>query len=251
MEIDTTTLILELINFAILVWILHRLLFHPIRSILEERKERLQGIADQAQSQLRESEQLRTQYTQQLKDWDDEVSKLHGELHSELAQLKAQGLEEIRVAVQKEEERLTAARDRAQQEALNEVEKLGVSRAARFIRKFLERLSGVELDIKLLHLMFDDLENPSDLHKARLVEVRSEHPSEILVKTAHALPQSEREFVSAKCQSLLQSTIRPSFLVDPSLISGARVSVGAWELRADIQAELGFFFQGLDKPVID
>jgi F-type H+-transporting ATPase subunit b len=251
MEIDSTTLILELINFAILVWVLHKLLFRPIRSILEQRGAKLQQIADQARTELEKAEQLRAQHNLQLKDWNDEVSKLRGALQSELAQLKTQGLEDLHAAIQKEEERLTAAHNRTRQEALKEVEKLGISQGARFIRKFLERLSGVELDVKLLQLLFEDLENLPTATKEQLSEIKSEYPTQIIVKTAHPLPESEQEFVSERCRTVLRADGTPNFVVDQSLISGARLSFGAWELRADIQGELGFFFQGLDNQLID
>ena len=39
MQIDATTFVLELINFAVLVWILHRFLYRPILGAIDRRRD--------------------------------------------------------------------------------------------------------------------------------------------------------------------------------------------------------------------
>ena len=52
MDIDWTTFLLELINFAILVWILKRFLYAPVRRALEARRERAEAALREAEARV-------------------------------------------------------------------------------------------------------------------------------------------------------------------------------------------------------
>jgi F-type H+-transporting ATPase subunit b len=61
LQIDST-LLLQIVNFLLLVWILNRLLFRPFLNVVEERVERTRGVRTQAEALAVKSEDLKEKY---------------------------------------------------------------------------------------------------------------------------------------------------------------------------------------------
>ena len=63
MQIDWWTLGLQTINFLIVIWLLSRFLYRPVRKIIEEREAADQAASDEAEQKLKEAEEKVAQIT--------------------------------------------------------------------------------------------------------------------------------------------------------------------------------------------
>jgi hypothetical protein len=61
MSFDPWTLAFQLLNFAVLLWVLSRLLFRPIRGIMERRAAQVQAALDAAEQARAEAGQLKAE----------------------------------------------------------------------------------------------------------------------------------------------------------------------------------------------
>nr|WP_305908691.1 ATP synthase F0 subunit B [Methylomarinum sp. Ch1-1]MDP4521541.1 ATP synthase F0 subunit B [Methylomarinum sp. Ch1-1] len=59
MEFNLSSFFLEIINFLILIWILQRLFYRPIRDMIARRKELIDHSLGQAEQMRKEAEQLK------------------------------------------------------------------------------------------------------------------------------------------------------------------------------------------------
>ena len=75
MELSLTTFILEIVNFLVLVWILKRLFFAPVKKVIEERKAAVAKTLKDAQETKTQAEALKVQYEGRLKEWEGEKVK--------------------------------------------------------------------------------------------------------------------------------------------------------------------------------
>ncbi len=63
MELNWSTLLLEIVNFLVLVWILKRFLYRPVLQVIEERRSRHRGDPDRGTAAPgRRPSRLRGQY---------------------------------------------------------------------------------------------------------------------------------------------------------------------------------------------
>ena len=69
MELNWTTVILEIINFLVLVWILKRFLYRPVLQVIEERRARIEATLAEAKEQQEAAERLQPQYENRLAEW--------------------------------------------------------------------------------------------------------------------------------------------------------------------------------------
>ena len=75
MQIDWTTLVLEIINFLVLVWILKRFLYRPVMEAIAARQQRVEGKLAEARAIEDGARELQQQYQRRLADWDMEKAK--------------------------------------------------------------------------------------------------------------------------------------------------------------------------------
>ena len=99
MQIDWTTLVLEIINFLVLVWILKRFLYRPVMEAIAARQQRVEGKLAEARAIEDGARELQQQYQRRLADWDMEKAKVRAALDTELL-LQAAASHEALVTVE-------------------------------------------------------------------------------------------------------------------------------------------------------
>lgn len=118
MQIDWWTLALQTVNFLIVVWLLSRLLYRPIRRVIEDREAADRKAAETAEAKLREAEETRQAFEKKSADFAEtqrqEEARLHAEMEKERqALLDAAGEEARKIATE-----ATARIGRERQQAL-------------------------------------------------------------------------------------------------------------------------------------
>jgi len=63
-----TTMLWQLLNFFILLFLLRKYLYNPIKDILDKRAAQINGDLDDADARREEAEELKAKYEQKLKD---------------------------------------------------------------------------------------------------------------------------------------------------------------------------------------
>ncbi|MGA7986433.1 MAG: hypothetical protein WCA01_14730, partial [Burkholderiales bacterium] len=108
MQLDLTSFVLELINFAVLVWILHRFLYKPVLAAIDRRRAAVEKSLAQAKTARDEAAALKTQVEERLASWELERAEAKGKLAAELAAQREKALAETTRAAEQERARLAA-----------------------------------------------------------------------------------------------------------------------------------------------
>lgn len=144
----------QIVNFLLLVFLLHRLLYRPVLNMLDQRKERIREGQEAAQQARTEAEQLRAEYERQL-----EESRAHARKIIEDATAAAERLREESVAnaqqeaqriLEKGQEELRAEVAHARRELRQEVATLSVAVAGKLIQESLDSEKNRELTARLV-----------------------------------------------------------------------------------------------------
>lgn len=152
----------QIINFLLLVFLLHRLLYRPVLNMLDQRKERIREGQEAAQQARTEAEELRQEYERQL-----EESRAHARKIIEDATAAAERLREEGVANAQQESQRILARGKeelraevahARRELRQEVASLSVAVAGKLIQESLDSEKNRQLTARLV----SDLEQSSE-----------------------------------------------------------------------------------------
>lgn len=244
MELDLTTFLMEVANFLILLWVLNRLFYKPVRRILAERKAAMALTRAEAERIRAEAAELELSYQGRLASWDAEKAELRRQLQNELSgerqRLKADLATELsgmRDKARVAEERHTEALDRLSEER-------AIATAGRFAARLLSRVATPELDTKLVKMLLEDLSNLPEQQRDAIAETLD--TDEAIVRVVSAYPFSEKvlKLFEERFRELFPTAKKFNYTEDATLLAGIRVIAGPWNLAANLKDELAFFRGG-------
>ena len=241
MELNWTTLILEIVNFLVLVWILKHFLYRPVLGVIEERRAGIEAALAEAKQRQDQAEKLRSQYENRLAEWQQERQQASEALQREIQQQRSRALEELQKTLAAEREKAGVIEQRRARELEESRERAALVLGARFASRLLDGLSGPELEGRVLEMVCKALDGLPEEQRAALRRAVANGGSAVRVESAHALDAGQRQRLALALQDLLGDTVNCSFDEQPDLIAGLRLSVGDWSLGANLRDELKGF----------
>jgi len=240
-QLDWSTIILEIINFLVLVWILKRFLYKPVLDIIAKRRAGIEATVAKAEQTQKEAEALKEQYEGRVADWEQERAQARETLQTELDAERQRRLEALQGELKNERDKARVADERRLAEARRHIEQQAVNQSAQFAAKLLGRLSGPELDKQLVHLLLDEMHNLPAGRATTLREQAAAHESGADIVSARSLDDDRRRQIEEALHALFARPVPCRFRVDPDLIAGVRITLGPWVLRANLRDELQGF----------
>jgi F-type H+-transporting ATPase subunit b len=135
-------LIIGLIAFAVLFVFTWKWILPRFRQVLEERRQKIQGEMEQAETTRREADELQQEYRQQLAGARDEANRIIEEARATAEQLRrdVQGRadEEAQATVARAQDEIRVERDRAFQELRGQIGSIAVELAERVVGQALD-----------------------------------------------------------------------------------------------------------------
>lgn len=148
-DLTLGTILAQMLNFFILVWILARFAYKPLVSMMQERKERIAKDLADAQAARNEAEQFKADYAAQIANARQEAQQI---VEKAVQQAEATTREQLAVAreqIEREKERarqdIVNERDRAMNNLRNEVISLSVAMATKVVAKDMDSETNTKL----------------------------------------------------------------------------------------------------------
>jgi F-type H+-transporting ATPase subunit b len=235
LEINPSTLLLQVANFLIMAFILTRFLFKPLKEMLDKRASRATKAMDEAKKAVHEAEALKLEYERKHENINAEFSALKNEARIVIDQTRQQMLKEAY-------EEIEAMRARAQEE-------IEQQRADALL---LHRGKIGELVATLVRRMMEDILNPQ-LHQAYLdaflkqlhsvqLEGRIPNDGEAAISaeliTTTPLTQENEGQIAVTLETAISQPIDLTCRVDPGLIAGAMIRLGDILIDGSLQGQL-------------
>lgn len=137
------------VAFVIIYVVLSKFAFPKLNEVLEERRQAIQGQLEESESRLREADEIKTRYADQLKDAKGESNRIIEEAKNTAESLRrdivAKAESEAQAIVHRAQTEVTAERDRALQELRAEVATMSVELAGKIVEKELDPKSHQQL----------------------------------------------------------------------------------------------------------
>ena len=241
MELDLTTFLMEVANFLILIWIMNRLLYKPVRKIIAERQAALELTRSEAERMRSEAAELGEAFQGRLASWDTEKAELRRQLLAEIAierQRLTTGLEQ-ELSGMRDKARVTEERRAVEMTRL--CEERAIVDAGLFAARLLTRIATPELGTRFMEMLLEDLTSlPDEQHRA-IVEALAREETVVRVVSAHPLAEAAGKAFERRFREIFPAASRFAFTVDTALLAGIRVIAGPWNLAANLKDELAFF----------
>ena len=240
-ELDWTTFVLEIVNFLILVWVLQRFLYRPVRAVIRRRQEAITRTLSEARDAQGEAERTKQQYENRLATWEREQADARARLAEEIESERTRRMATLQMELAREQERSRVLEARRAEDARRRSEDEALNRAALFGARLLTRVATPDLEMRIVEVFLEDLrELPAEKRQPLRAACR-EDGAHIIVTSAYPLRTDQRSRLTAALGELADRGVVCEFVQDPALLGGVLVGVGPWVLRANLRDELRFF----------
>jgi F-type H+-transporting ATPase subunit b len=244
-EVDWTTFLLEIVNFLVLVWILSRLLYKPVLKTIADRQAEIRNTVSEAERLRNEAQALREEYEQRQARWREEKEAARNRMLEEVNAERGRLLAELQSSLKAEREKAGALEQQRVTDLARQAEDKAAEQAGLFAARLLTRLANAELEARLLEVVIDDLGRLPEARRQAIRTAATTADAPIVVSSAHALNQSQRDSLMKAIEPLLGRTMRMEWREDPQLVAGVRISLGPWMLAGNLQDELKFLSEAL------
>ncbi|MCX7193832.1 MAG: F0F1 ATP synthase subunit B [Proteobacteria bacterium] len=216
MLIDWFTVIAQIVNFLILLWLLKRFLYSPILNAIDAREKRIAGELADADAKKAEAQKEREDFKFKNDTFDDLQAGLLKKAMDEVTTERARLIEAAR-------NEADSLRIKQQEQLRVEYENLSVEIARRtraeafaIARKALTDLAGMSLEARMVEVFVQRLLALDGLDKQRLGALSPSAP--VLVRSAFDLSEELRFMIENAIVESMASSVR--FETVPELISG-------------------------------
>ncbi|GAA0682831.1 hypothetical protein GCM10009104_04760 [Marinobacterium maritimum] len=238
MELNWSTFLLEMLNFAVLVWLLAHFLYKPLQSVISRRQQEVTDRLAEAAEREQQAEAQQAQLDNRLHEWEQERQLAHEQLQQELAVERSRKEQALRQQLELERQRDEVLQQRHRQTQSHQLERQALQQGARFAGRILSSCADANLEARLIELLLDGLPK---LPEEQLLEMRQQVAEEDLrpgITTAFELQPTQHENIEKALQTLLQHPVSCRFERNPDLIAGIRITLGPWVMQASLQDEL-------------
>ncbi len=234
MLIDPFVVVAQLVNFALLVWLLRRFLYGPITRAMAEREARIRAESEEARRLRAEAVSEGEQYRALLTGFEAERVARLASVHSEVEELRKSQLREARAELQAQRERWQHTLAEEKEAFLRELRlRVGQESLAAMRRAFAE-LADEELEERLVDRFLNRMRDLNAADRDRFAAAAREAGDGLLVTTAFPPSEAQRDRLGREIASVISGDIPVRFETDPQCVAGVEVRAGglkvAWTL---------------------
>jgi F-type H+-transporting ATPase subunit b len=249
MLIDWFTVGAQLLNFLILVWLLKRFLYKPVRAAIDAREKRIAGELANAASKLTDAQKQHDEFDRKNQAFDAERGALLAKATQQSKEERARLLEQARTEA--DALRVTYASALSADGALlgRQVSRLAQREVFAIARKTLSDLASANLEERIGELFTRRLRTMDAKPKALLAAALRDSPEPALLRTGFELPAAERATLQDALNVAFSAEVRVRFVTVPDEVCGIELSANGQKLSWSIADYLDTLEQQLSALV--
>lgn len=249
MNLDATTFALEILNFAVLLWLLRRFLFRPVQAALAARTQAEQQQRDALVTQQQGLDARAQALAVREAGQAAQRESARQALAQEIATLRSQRLAALDTELHDEREKAQARLQREAAARQEQVDRQLQARAAGFVADYLTRLANPAVEAALIELFLTDLAGQAEALRPQLRALAGASATEpVGLFTAFPVPEALQARVAAGLQAVLGDGLALRWTQDPTLLAGLSVHLPGHQLEASLRRGVDAF-QTLDPAV--
>ena len=183
------TIIAQLINFSVLIYLLNKFLYKPVLATLEKRREDIKSKMEEIEYKLKESDKLKEEYLSKLKNLEKENAILKEKAIQEANEIKELELQKARQDLSEKKDRFNEYLNLEQQKLVeNFNENLG-ELFINYSNNIFKSIANTDLDNQIINKI---IENINNLNNDKIEEINKLNPDFIEIITSFEVNKEQQ-----------------------------------------------------------
>jgi F-type H+-transporting ATPase subunit b len=238
MQINWFTVIAQVVNFLVLVWLLRRFLYKPILDAIDERENKISSQLLDAESKKAEATKEKDEFIRKNELFDKEKDELMTNVQNDVKSIKIKMLEEARIEANTLRTKLEDTFQIMQESAHGEIAQMTQNEVFAIARKTLADLSSVSLEEQSTRVFIKKIKDLSEEERKQFIEAFKSDDSNILVQSTFGLDDKMQNDIVIAVNEILGNKPNIQFKTSPTLISGVELSTSGYKVAWSISEYL-------------
>lgn len=249
MQINWFTVLAQVINFLILVWLLKRYLYKPILKAIDEREARITSQLNDADAKKAEAKKEQDEFIQKNVEFDTQKEQHTNDMLAEAKEIKHKLLEEARSDADALRNKLETTAKEMQESASKEIALKAQQEVFAIARKTLRDLASVSLEEQSVILFLSKLKELQGESKQKFIDAFKNGDTSMLVQSTFELTEQTQHKIIAAINDILGAEAKVQFKTSPKLVSGIELTTSGYKLAWSISEYLKSLEQNVFKII--
>ncbi len=249
MKINWFTVIAQVINFLILVWLLRRYLYKPILSAVDEREKKIASQLKDAKSDKADAKKEQEEFEKKNEDFDKQKKELMDKAIAETKDEREKLLEEARSDANKLSTKLEEASKAALEKLNHEIVQKTQEEVFSITRKALSDLASASLEEQSVNIFVKRLERLQKDETKKFIEAFASDSAPVLIQSAFELPHKQQTEIKSSVKEIVGAKAHFEFKVTPDLISGIELNANGYKLAWSISEYLSSLEKSISETI--
>ena len=249
MNINWFTVIAQVINFLLLVWLLRRFLYRPILKAIDDREKNIAAQLKDAETKKADAKKEQDEFKQKNEDFDKQKNELMSKAVTETGLERQRLLEAARKEANELSSKLLEISKEAQENMNREISQKTQQEVFAITRKALSDLASLSLEEQSVNVFIKRLNELKDEEKKQFIAAFKDNSGPVLVRSAFDLPPKQQDEIKGSVNKILETESQFQFKTAPELISGIELSSNGYKLAWSISEYLNSLEKSISEMI--
>lgn len=252
MQINWFTVIAQIVNFIVLVWLLKRYLYKPILKAIDEREKKIEGHIKDAEAKDALAKKEQAQFSKKNETFDKEKRGLMDKAISETNKERERLLESVKKDANELRSKFEKSLAETQESQSLDIAQKTQKEVFEIARKILTDLSNGSLEEQLGKIFIQRLNDLEKEEKKQFIEAfKSSSQGSILINTAFDLPEKQQTDIKNAVMKIIGKETQFQFKTAPEIIGGIELKSNGYKLAWSISEYLNSLQKNLSETVVE
>ncbi|MBE9102996.1 F0F1 ATP synthase subunit B family protein [Vacuolonema iberomarrocanum] len=249
MLIDWFTVVVQIINFLILLFLLHRFLYRPILKTIDKRQAQMEARWRSAQDEKDKAEVEAQAHRQAQQELQEQREQILAAAQAEAQEARRTQLQAVRQDIQQKRQEWQRALADEQQSLLADLQQQFGHQVMSIVRQILQDLADTSLEQQAIRVFQQKLHDLDDETRQAIADTFANPDQTITIQTALDLSESSRESL---CQTLQETHLVNGQVIQfdrsSDVLFGIRLQNDAYDLTWNADDYLKDLEKALSQP---
>ena len=242
------TIIAQLINFSVLLFILNKFLYKPILKTMDKRREDIKNKIEETQNKLEESDKLKEEYFNKLQEVEKENITLRKQALEDIKKFKDSELQKVKEDISLKKDKFNDYLNLEQKSLIENFNENLLDLFVEYSNNILQVLANSTLQGEIVNNFMQKI---NDLTDEKVESVNKLNVEDMYISSNDELTDKQKDFIK---DSLVKKGFKfkdIQYTVDKKLILGIELKAKSYVLSWNVRELTNNFISTIDNKIND